>query len=374
MFSCFSPDSAVSSSTDAGNGSCLQVPEWDNRKTQASAFERWNSLYSTRFLLGCLLLFTTAGCRAQNNAVNPSLDRKIEVLIRSELNVPPEYNVTIGPRTKSDFAGYDGVAVTFSLPGHADHTQTLDYLIAKDGNTLARLAKWDISKDVASSLPVSGRPVRGNSAAKVTIVNFDDLECPYCARMHAEFFPAVLDHYKDLVKIVYLDYPLTELHPWALHAAVDANCLSALNGTAYWNYVDYLHVHGEDVSGPDHDPAKSAALLDKLARQEGVRENVDAAKLNACIVKQDDAAVRAEMKVGEKLGINGTPTFFVDGDRWSGALPGDGLQLMIDRALRAEGVTPPADDKPAPDKPPTDKPSTDKPSTDKAPAGDAAQR
>ena len=110
--------------------------------------------------------------------------------------------------------------------------------------------------------------------------------------MNAEFFPATLDRYKGLVKFVYIDYPLVEIHPWAMHAAVNANCLAAQNGTAYWNYVDYLHTHGQDVSGPDRDVAKSTAMLDKLADQEGARDSLDAAKLDACVAKQDDSEDR----------------------------------------------------------------------------------
>ena len=83
----------------------------------------------------------------------------------------------------------------------------------------------------------------------MVIVNYDDLECPYCAKMHAELFPETLDHYNGLVKIVYRDLPLEELHPWAVHAAVNANCLAAQNPAAYWGYVDYLHTHGQDVTG-----------------------------------------------------------------------------------------------------------------------------
>jgi len=275
------------------------------------------------------------------------LERKIEVMIRAELSVPPEYQMVIGPRLKSDVAGYDTIAVTFSLPGHAERTQTVDFLLSKDGNTLARLSKWNIGADPATMIPIDGRPVRGNPEAKVTIINFDDLECPYCARMNAEFFPATLDHYKGLVKFVYLDYPLAEIHPWAMHAAVDANCLADQNGNAYWSYVDYLHTHGQDVSGPDNDPAKAAATLDKLARQEGEKQNVDAPKLEACLAKQDDSKIMAEMKEGDKLGVNATPTFFVNGERWAGQLEERELWIMIDRALRDQGIQPPPPEAPS---------------------------
>ncbi|HKR28622.1 MAG TPA: thioredoxin domain-containing protein, partial [Acidobacteriaceae bacterium] len=287
-----------------------------------------------RFFLFGLVVLTAAGCMAQTTgpsvpgtkptevspAQNAALNRKIEVMIRSELGVPPQYQVEIGTRQKSDMAGYDTVPVTFSLPGQPGRAQTVDFLLSKDNNTLARLSKWDLSIDPMTQLPTIGRPVRGNPQAKVTIVNFDDLECPYCARMHATFFPETLDRYKGLVKFVYVDYPLLEIHPWAMHAAVDANCLAAESDTAYWNYVDYLHSHGADVSGPDNDPKKAAATLDKLATQEADRDHLDGTKLIACLQKQDDSKIMAEMKAGDRMGVNATPTFFINGERWAGQL------------------------------------------------------
>jgi protein-disulfide isomerase len=324
--------------------------------------QRRHFLLNRVLLCGCALLLAATACAAQQTsagapaaketdmspAATATLNRKIEVMIRSELSVPPQYDLTIGGRQKSDVAGFDTIPVTFSLPAEPSRSQTVDFLLSKDGNTLARLSKWDIGPDPGSSLPTEGRPVRGNPQAKVTIVNFDDLECPYCARMHAEFFPAALDRYKGLIKFVYLDYPLVEIHPWAMHAAVDANCLAAQNDAAYWNYVDYLHTHGQDVSGADNDPAKAAAALDKLAEQEGDREHVDAAKLLACVTKQDDSRIVAEMKAGDKVGVNATPTFFVNGERWAGQLEEPELWTMIDRALRAQGVTPPEQEAPQP--------------------------
>jgi protein-disulfide isomerase len=294
---------------------------------------------------------TTAGA-----VTSPALERKIEVMIRAELGVPPQYEVAIGPRQKSDVNGYDIIAVTFLLPSQPARKQTVDFLLSKDSSTLARLSKWDIGPDPAAMLPTSGRPVRGDPDAKVTIVNFDDLECPYCAAMNAEFFPATMDRYKGLVKFVYLDYPLVEIHPWAMHAAVNANCLAALDGTAYWNYVDYLHTHGQDVNGPDNNLAKATAMLDKLADQEGARENLDAAKLDACVAKQDDSKIVAEMKAGDKVGVSATPTFFVSGERWAGQLEEHQLWIMIDRALKAQGIAPPAEAQPATTAPPTAKP------------------
>jgi protein-disulfide isomerase len=303
-------------------------------------------LSRTRFFLGCLILLLAAGCKAQDTPNNAKVDRRIEVLVRSQLNVPQDWKVSIGPRAKSDITGFDTVPITFSSTTDPSKQQTLNFLLSKDGNTLARLSKWNLSRNPADMISTANRPVRGNPDAKVTIINFDDLECPYCARMHAQLFPDTLDHYKGLIKVVYKDFPLVEIHPWALHASIDANCLALQSPTAYWNYVDYLHSHGDDVSGPQRDPAKSAATLDKLARDEGQRSKLDSGKLDACLAKQDDSIVRASMKEGDALGVDGTPTLFINGERLSGALPEEQVWMAIDRALKAEGITPPAPEKP----------------------------
>jgi len=116
-----------------------------------------------------LALAAAGGCKAQtaaNNNIDQKTARKIDVMVRAKLNVPTEYQVAVGPRTPSDVSGFDTVQVTFSLPGHPDHTQTIPFLLSKDGNTLARVVKWDISKNPAEIAPAADRPVRGNPNAK----------------------------------------------------------------------------------------------------------------------------------------------------------------------------------------------------------------
>jgi protein-disulfide isomerase len=160
--------------------------------------------------------------------------------------------------------------------------------------------------------------------------------------MHEQLFPGTLARYKDLVRFVYKDDPLVELHPWAMRASVDANCLAAQNGTVYWNYVDYLHAHGDEVTGADRDAAKSFAALDRIARQEAALGKLDASQLDACIARQDETRIRASAQEAEALGVEGTPALFVNGERIDGVVPEEQLWMAIDRALRAEGVTTPA--------------------------------
>jgi len=294
-----------------------------------------------RFLAVFVALSLTAGCRAQSpapSASDPVLNRRIEVSVRTEFSLPQTYNVSIGARRQSAFSGYDDLSVTISSGGHS---QVIEYLISTDNKKLARLNTFDLTKDPGSDIDVTNRPIRGNPAAKVTIINFDDLECPYCARMHEALFPSTLDRYKDKVRFIYKDFPLEEIHPWALHASVDANCLAAQNSEIYWGYVDYLHSHGDEVSGPDRDLKKSFAALDRIARQEATIAKLDTTTLDACMAKQDETEINNSLKEASVLGLDGAPALFVNGERINGAVPEEQVWIAIDRALRAAGEEPP---------------------------------
>jgi protein-disulfide isomerase len=287
------------------------------------------------------------GCKAQLAPPQPAtqgspasaLNRHIEIMVRSQYNVPPNISVTLGARKPGQIPGYDELPVTLS---HGGKSQVIDFLISTDGKTLARLEKFDLFNDPIFSINVAGRPVRGNPEAKVTVISFDDLECPYCSRMHETLFPATLDHYKGMVRFIYMDNPLQEIHPWAMHAAVNANCLGAQNSQEYWTYVDYIHSHGQEISGEDRTMAKSFDVLNRIARQQATLDRLDSAALDACITRQDETPIRNSMKIAESLRVEGAPALFIEGERIGGALPQDQLWIVIDRALRAAGVEPPA--------------------------------
>lgn len=290
------------------------------------------------------LTLAALGCHAQtptdaSGKLSPELARRVEVLIRSKSSIPPDYDIQIGPRTKSDVPGFDTVIVNFSADGKT--SKPVAFLLSTDGKTLAQFSKYDISKDPKLLVSGDGRPSRGGPAnAPVLIVGFDDLECPYCAKMHQQLFPALTERYKDQVHIVYRDFPL-DIHPWAMRAAVDANCVGAESPAGYWNLVDYIHAHAAEMGGDEKSLTKANDTLDSLARDEGKRQKLNADILNACIVKQDDTAIKESMKLGESLGVDATPALFINGEKIEGALPLEYVYRMIDSALIASGQTPP---------------------------------
>jgi protein-disulfide isomerase len=294
------------------------------------------------------LALTAVGCHAQipaqsstqiSGKLSPDLARRVEVLIRSKSTIPPEYDIQIGPRSKSDVAGFDEIIVTFTADGKA--SKPIPFLLSTDGKTLAQFSKYDISKDPKQLVSGTGRPGRGGPVdAPVLIVGFDDLECPFCAKMHAELFPALMERYKNQIHIVYRDFPLDQ-HPWAMRAAVDTNCVGAQSPTGYWNLVDYIHAHAGELGGDEKSLAKANDTLDTLARDEAKRQNVNTESLNACITKQDETAIKVSMKEGEALGVEATPALFINGEKVEGAQPLENLYRMIDNALTASGQTPP---------------------------------
>ena len=296
--------------------------------------------------------------------LSPEMARRVEVLIRARSAVTPDYVIAFSEPTRSEFPGYDQIMVTFTVSGSTSHP--LPFLLSTDGKTLVQFNKFDLSQDPKALVSDSGRPARGGPEnAPVLIVGFDDLECPFCAQMNALLFPAVLDRYKNQVRVVYRDFPLEEIHPWAMHAAVDANCLAAGSTPGYWNYVDYVHAHASSMTGDPKAPVKPEALLDKLALDEGERQNLNLKDLSACLQKQDNSKIKASIKDGESdpLRIASTPVLFVNGEKVEGIVSIETLDRIIDQALIAAGQTPPPPPPapPAPATPPAAQPAPAKP-------------
>ncbi len=291
------------------------------------------------------LLIICLGCSAQSTP--PEVARRIEQQVRVFYSIPGSVKVILGPTRTSEFPNYDALTITFD---GGEKKQTYDFLLAKDGKTLVRMTKLDLSKDpyaeIMKKIDVAGRPTRGNDKAKVVAINYDDFECPYCSRMHQTLFPDLLKEYGDRVVFIYKDFPLSEIHPWATHAAVNANCLAAQNQDAYWSFADYIHANQKVVNSEKGHDAQFAAL-DRMTLEQGQKLNLDATKLQACIKAQQDEKIKASVHEGETLGIEATPTMFINGEEVSGALPISELRAVLDRALVQAGETAPAHPAPA---------------------------
>src|SRR5215470_5523573 len=285
------------------------------------------------FLLICL------GCSAQAPS---ELNQKIEQHIRFTYKLPPSVKVIVAAPHASDFPNYDALTITFDDQGHK---QPYDFLLSKDQKTLLRMTKMDLAADpyaeLMKKIDIKGRPVRGNPNAKVVVVNYDDFQCPYCSHAHQTLFPQIYKEYSDKVAFIYKDFPLSEIHPWAIHAAVDANCLAAQNADAYWDFADYIHAH-RDVVNSEKGLDRQFAALDNIALTEAAKFNTDSKAIQSCVKAQDDRAVKASMKEGETLDVTGTPTMFINGHILDGARSASEIRELLDDALKQAGVAVPA--------------------------------
>jgi protein-disulfide isomerase len=273
------------------------------------------------------------------DSLAPETIHRIQTEIRTHYNVPPHVEIGIANPKSGSITGYDDLAITLSGGGKSS---THDFLISKDRKTLAHLDTYDVSQDLMSQIDVKGRPVRGNPEAKVTIVNFDDFQCPFCSHMHSTLFASLFKDYSGKIKVIYKDYPLIEIHSWAMHAAIDGNCLGEQNSQAYWEFADYVHGNQRLVTGKSREEAYTN--LDNFTKDEAQKHQLDQEKLQACVKKQDDSAVRASLLEGDKLGVDSTPTMFINGERFTGAVPEEELRAVLDRALIDSGQKPPAAD------------------------------
>jgi protein-disulfide isomerase len=282
------------------------------------------------------LLLICLGCVAQSTP--PDLAHKIERQVRSYYTLPPGVSIKVGDITPSnEMAGYDAVSVTIDSEGKP---KDLKFLISKDRNSMMRVTKFDLTKDpfaeLMSKIDVTGRPSRGAKGAKVVVVNYDDFECPFCSRMHQTLFPEILREYGDRVTFIYKDYPLAEIHPWAIHAAVDANCLADQNADAYWGFADFIHANKQQVEN-ERTPGGRLDSIDRMALLEGQHHNVDVVKLHACIRAQNEDAVKASIKEADDLGVGATPTMFINGQKIDGAVPISEIRAALDTALQEAG-------------------------------------
>ena len=161
-----------------------------------------------------VLVLVCLGCSAQS--APPEVARRIEQQVRIFYTIPPNVKINLSALKPSEFPNYDALTITFD---GGEKKTNYEFLLARDGKTLLRMTKLDLSKDpfaeIMKKIDVSNRPTRGDSKAKVVAVNYDDFECPFCSRMHQTLFPQLLKEYGDRVVFIYKDYPLAEIHPWA---------------------------------------------------------------------------------------------------------------------------------------------------------------
>jgi protein-disulfide isomerase len=163
-------------------------------------------------------------------------------------------------------------------------------------------------------------PTKGSKNAPITIVEYSDYQCPFCIDAE-KTVSELLKAYPDKIRLVYRDFPLP-MHPLAPKAAEASHCADAQG--KYWELHDKMFAAQGKLEVPD---------LKKYAREV---QGLDGDKFDKCLDGGDMKKLVDENHVaGEKMGISGTPAFFVNGRFLSGALPIDEFKTLIDADLAA---------------------------------------
>jgi protein-disulfide isomerase len=175
------------------------------------------------------------------------------------------------------------------------------------------------------AVSTEGAPVRGAANAPVTIVEFSDFECPFCKRSHPTLTQLLKD-YAGKVKLAYRDFPLESIHPQARRSAEAARC--AQDQGKFWEYYDVLF---------SESPKLAPADLKRYAAQLGL----DLKKFDECVsAGVHKATVQRDVDEGTRLGINGTPAFFINGRPLTGAQPFEMFARVIDEELSQAAALP----------------------------------
>src|SRR5262249_40488304 len=162
-------------------------------------------------------------------------------------------------------------------------------------------------------------PSRGPDNAAVTIVEFEDFQCPFCKQVH-ETVERVLTKYNGNIRLVHRDFPLDELHP-AAHSAHQAGRCAAEQGK-FWEYRSLLY-----ANAPNANPEQLATYAKQV--------DLDQARFKTCLARTDqlNAVIQTDLVEGERLGVSGTPAFFINGRLLSGSQPESEFSRVIDEEL-----------------------------------------
>lgn len=203
------------------------------------------------------------------------------------------------------------------------------YYITSDGGeiiegTASKLTS-DPWADTRAKLDLRGAPSTGAADAPVTIVEYSDLECPYC-KEEATSLEQLMINDPGKVRLVFKYFPLEDIHPWSLQAAEAAVCVTAQDPSQFWNFEKSVFDAQEQITT---ETAKQR--LRDFALESGAKP----AQFDACIASPaTKAKVDASIANGHSVGVNSTPTLFINGRIIPSAQPEQQLQMLVDHEAK----------------------------------------
>ena len=233
------------------------------------------------------------------------------------------------PKPAKNLPGFSEVTVHFTYDGGAKDDV---FFISADGQTILRGDVTNINGSPfqanLDTITLAGQPTFGPANAPVTIVEFGDLQCPSCKAEAPVLREDIPKMYGDKVRVVFKDFPLESIHPWARAAAITSRCVLRQSQAAYWKFFDWDYENQEQLNGDN---------LHAKALEWAGKNGVDPVALGRCLdTKATEPEVNRNIAEARKLGLSGTPSLFING-RKVGGLPFPVMQQLIDIELKHMG-------------------------------------
>jgi protein-disulfide isomerase len=251
-------------------------------------------------------------------------DAELIGVIRKVTKLPPETEYKIGTFDKTPYPQFLKSVVTAN---DGKKTQTAELFITQDRRTGILGLVLPFREDfVRGMIKTEDVPSVGPSNAAVTVVEYADLECPMCAHLHEFLENKLLPKYGDKVRVIFKEFPLPS-HDWSATAAVANECAYQIKPSAFPGFRTLIFA--------DQSAINAANFRERLLSL-GEAAGVDRSKLAACIdSKASLSRVEAARREGGALGINKTPTSFVNGRIVIGMPPEATFDKIVDEALLA---------------------------------------
>jgi protein-disulfide isomerase len=262
---------------------------------------------------------------AQTPAKKSALDKAtLEAYIRHLYVLDSRVAVKISSPKPSDVPGFMDVDVDVAM---GPKSQQFKLMISKDGSRILQANVFNVNnnpfKPDLDKLKTTGAPNFGTTGAPVVLVEFSDFECPYCKNEAQELRKNLLATFPTQVRLYFKTFPLEELHPWAKAAAIASRCVYNQNPTGFWDYHDWIFEHQAEIT-PEN-------LKDKVLEWAKGVKSLDPLQLGQCMdTKATEAEVNQDQAEGKDLGVNGTPTLFVNGRRIAQTIEWANLKQIID--------------------------------------------
>ena len=260
-------------------------------------------------LMVCLALTATLACGQQPAA---STQKSIEAFLRNYYALGSDYTITVGAPKPIGSSGLSEVSVDVKSPDGGD---TVKMYLTADGRYLMRGELDDLTTDPLAAniakFDLKGAPVKGDPKAPITIVEYGDFECPVCRNFH-DAVRGMLPNYPQ-VKLIFKDFPIDQIHPWARTAAIAGRCAYQQDHASFWKMYDLIYDNQDLISATN--------AYDKMMEFAG-RAGLNQEMFKACLSSpQATAEVDASIENGKLVGVRSTPTVFVNGRPLAGADP-----------------------------------------------------